>query len=85
MIDIIYGLCSLTACLCTHLLFQGYKRTQYRLLLWGGLCFACLTLNNVLVILDKIIFPLTDFSIPRIMTAFLGMSVLLYGLIWDTE
>lgn len=57
MAGIIYGLCAVTAFTCFWLLVQGYNRTRYRLLLWGGLCFAGLTLNNVLVVLDKFMCP----------------------------
>ena len=85
MAALIYGLCALTALLCTILLLQSWRRGRYRLLLWSGLCFAGLTLNNLLLVLDKLVFPLTDLSILRTSVALLAMAVLLYGLIWDTE
>jgi hypothetical protein len=81
----IYGLCALTALLCTFLLFQAYFRGGHRLLLWSGLCFSGLSLNNLLLVLDKVVFPLVDLSAWRTLAALLAMSVLLYGLIWDTE
>ena len=81
----IYSLCTLTALLCAYLLFDAYRRGKYRLLLWSGLCFALLTVNNLLVVLDKLIFLATDLSIWRTLSALLAMAVLLYGLIWDTE
>jgi len=82
---IIYGLCTITAFLCCFLLAQAYGRSRYRLLLWGSLCFAGLTLNNALVIADKFIIHDYDLGTWRLAAAFLGMSVLLYGLIWDKE
>jgi hypothetical protein len=85
MAIIIYGLCALTALLCTVLLLLAYWRGGYRLLLWSGLCFAGLTINNLLLILDKLVFPHIDFSVWRTLAALLAMSVLLYGLIWDSE
>ncbi|HEY7662944.1 MAG TPA: DUF5985 family protein [Xanthobacteraceae bacterium] len=85
MAPIIYGLCALTAALCTYLLLQGYQRGKYQLLLWSGLCFAGLTLNNLLLVLDKVVFPEVDLSIWRTSVALLAMAVLLYGLIWKTE
>jgi hypothetical protein len=81
----IYSLCTLTALLCTILLLLAYVRGRYRLLLWSGLCFAGLTLNNLLLVADKLVFPTIDFSLWRITAALLAMVVLLYGLIWDTE
>jgi hypothetical protein len=81
----IYGLCALTALLCTVLLLQAYRRGGYRLLLWSGLCFAGLTLNHVLLVLDKLVFSEIDLSAWRTAVALMAMVVLIYGLIWDSE
>jgi hydrogenase/urease accessory protein HupE len=81
----IYTLCALTAALCAYLLLQAYRRGGYRLLLWSGLCFVGLTLNSVLLVIDKLMLPLVDLSIWRTLMALAAMMVLLYGLIWDTE
>jgi hypothetical protein len=83
--SVIYGLCSLTAAVCTYLLLLAYRRGRYRLLLWSGICFAGLTLNNLLLVLDKLVFPDVDLSVWRTSVAALAMAVLLYGLIWDSE
>ena len=83
--SVIFGLCSLTAALCAFLLLLAYRRGKYRLLLWSGICFAGLTLNNVLLVLDKIVFPDVDLSVWRTSAALLAMVALLYGLIWDSE
>jgi hypothetical protein len=85
MSAIIYGLCTITAAFCTFLLLQAYTQGGYRLLLWSGLCFAGLTLNNLLLVLDKVVLPTVDLAFWRISVALLAMSVLLYGLIWDSE
>jgi hypothetical protein len=85
MAAIIYSLCAFTAALCTYLLLQAYRRGGYRLLLWSGLCFAGLTVNNLLLVADKLIFPLLDLQALRTGVALAAMTVLLYGLIWDTE
>jgi hypothetical protein len=81
----IYTLTSLTALLCTFLLLRAYFRSGYRLLLWSGVCFAGLTLNNVLLVIDKLVLPTVDLSAWRAVVALAAMSVLLYGMIWDTE
>jgi hypothetical protein len=81
----IYSLCTLTALLCAYLLLQAYRRGGYRLLLWSGLCFAGLTVNNILLVTDKILLPLVDLSIWRTLVSLAAMTILLYGLIWDTE
>ncbi len=82
---IIYGLCAMTALLCAWLLLQAYRRGRYRLLLWSGLCFAGLTVNNMLVVLDNALGPFADLSTWRLVVGLLAMLVLLYGLIWDAE
>ena len=85
MAAIIYSLCALTALLCTVLLLQAYRRGGYRLLLWSGLCFAGLTVTNLLLVLDKLVFVQVDLLAWRATVTLVAMAVLLYGLIWDTE
>lgn len=80
-----YGLCALTALLCSFLLLRAYSRSRYKLLLWGGLCFAGLTLNNLLLIVDRILVPYVDLFTLRLVAALVAMLILLYGLIWDAE
>jgi hypothetical protein len=75
----------LTALLCAFLLFRAYGRSRTRLLMWSGLCFAGLTLNNLLLVLDKLVFPDIDLALARSATALFAMAVLLWGLIWDSE
>jgi hypothetical protein len=85
MAVVFYGLCTLTALLCAWLLLRAYHRSRYRLLLWGGLCFAGLTLNNATLVIDKVILPQIDLSVWRSAIALAAMAILLYGLIWDRE
>lgn len=85
MASIIYSMCMLTALICAGLLLRAWRRTGYRLLLWSGLCFAGLTLNNLFLMIDKVVLPSVDLSIWRTSMALLAMAVLLYGLIWESE
>jgi hypothetical protein len=85
MAGIIYGLCTVTALGCAALLLRGYFRTRSRLLLWSGLCFIGLSVNNFLVVLDRIVFSGIDLSTVRLVPGLIGMMLLLYGLIWETE
>ena len=85
MAGTIYALCALTAALCAVLLLQSYAQGRYRLLLWSGLCFVGLTLNNLLLVVDKLVIPQIDLSTGRTAVALASMCVLLYGLIWDAE
>jgi Family of unknown function (DUF5985) len=81
----IYGLCALTAALCAAMLFEAYRSQKYRFLLWSGLCFAGLTANNFLLVLDKIVLPHVDLSLWRTSVGLISMTILLYGLIWDAQ
>ena len=85
MAPILNALCTLTAGLCAWLLMRAYARSRYRLLLWGGLCFAGLTLNNALLVADRLILPDVNLFTLRLVIALASMSVLLYGIIWDAE
>jgi cytochrome bd-type quinol oxidase subunit 2 len=85
MAGAIYGLCALAALLCAGLLLLAYRRSKYKLLLWSGLCFVGLTLNNVLLVFDKLVVPYYDLSLWRSATALVSLMVLLYGLIWDAK
>jgi hypothetical protein len=85
MAALFYALCTLTALLCAWLLLRAYFRSRYKLLLWGGLCFLGLTLNNALVVADRLIFPHVNLLTWRLVVALLSMMVLLYGIIWDAE
>ena len=81
----IYVLCTGTALVCAYLLLTAYRRGRYRLLLWSGLGFAGLTLNNLVLALDKLVFTLVDLTVWRTTVALLSFVIILYGLIWDTE
>ena len=85
MAETIYILCTLTSLACTFLLFASYRRTRYRLLFWAGSCFAFMTLNNLFLLLDKIVFPDTDFLPARLISALVAVALLLYGLIYEKE
>jgi hypothetical protein len=85
MATVIYALCALTSALCAVLLLRGYAASGARLLLWAGLCFAGLGLNNVLLFVDLGLVPEVDLSVWRSMPALVGLSLLIYGLVWETR
>lgn len=85
MAAVIYGLCTMAALLCTILLFRAYYHSRSRLLLWSTIGFAGLTVNNLLLMLDKIALPLTDLSVLRHTSALIAMVLLLWGLIWEAQ
>lgn len=85
MASVIYALCAVTSTACAWLLLAGYRRTRARLLLWAGLCFIGLLINNVLVFVDIVLVPNVDLYTWRNLAAVVGMGILLYGLIWDVR
>lgn len=85
MAVLIYLLCTLTSLACAWLLLASYRRTGHRLLFWSGLCFAAMTVNNVLLTLDKLVFPTVDLLPWRLVTALIAVLLLVYGLIYEKE
>jgi hypothetical protein len=80
-----YSLCVLTSLACAVLLFRSYTSTRRRLLLWSALCFSALTLSNLLLVLDRVVYPDVDLTPPRLAAALIGLLLLLFGLIWESE
>jgi hypothetical protein len=83
--EAVYILCTLTSAACAVLLLRGYARSGARLLLWSGLCFILLAMNNVLLFMDKVVFPNIDFGGWRTATALAGLALLAFGLIWEAD
>jgi len=65
---------------------RSWRATRLRLLFWSALCFAGLSINNVLLVVDKLVFPTqVDLSTWRLVTALIAVLLLLVGLIWEEE
>ena len=82
---IVYALCAVTSSMCAVLLIRAYASSRVRLLLWSGLCFAGLAVNNVLLFVDVRVLPQTDLSIVRTLPALAGVGILIYGLVWESR
>ena len=82
---LVYTLCTLTSLGCALLLWRGYRRSRLRLLFWSALCFGLLAISNGILILDLVVFP--DIYILPYRTAVfqIGLLVLLYGLIFESD
>lgn len=86
MAPVIYTLCALTSFACFVLLWRGWRAGGNRLLFWSALCFAGLTVNNILLIVDKVVLPTqVDLQVARLASAFIAVSLLLFGLVWEEE
>jgi uncharacterized membrane protein len=78
-----YVICALTSLTCTVLLARAWRRTGVRLLLWSFLCFTLLSVNNIILVVDLSVVPETDLSVLRAASGLAGLSVLLFGLIFE--
>lgn len=85
MPELIYLLCAVTSLICAWLLLRSYRRSGFALLFWSGLCFSALAINNLILVLDKLVFPGMNFSMWRLSSALVALLLLLYGLIWQDD
>jgi hypothetical protein len=83
--EVVYLLCFFTSAAVAVLLLRAYIRSRARILLWSGLGFVGLCLNNLLLVIDMMVIRDVDLSIIRNIPALVGLSILVYGLIWDSE
>ena len=84
MAGIVFVLCALTSLACAILVLRSYFATRVRLLLWTGLCFTGLCVNNILLVVDSRT-PSVDLSVWRSLPAVAGLVLLIYGLVWDAD
>lgn len=82
---IVYTLCLLTSACCAWLLGRSYARTGARLLLWSSACFVLLASNNLMLVLDLLVFDEINLRVGRLLLSLAAVSVLLFGFIWDRE
>jgi hypothetical protein len=85
MAGAVYFVCALTSVLCAVLLVRQWRMTHVRLLLWSALGFSGLALNNVLLFVDRVLIPEHDLLLLRDVSGLLALSVLLFGLIWESR
>jgi len=85
MAAIIYLLCTLTCLACFGLLLRAWRASRSRLLFWSALCFAGLSLNNFLLVVDMLVFTAIDLATWRLAAALLALLLMLFGLIWEEE
>jgi hypothetical protein len=83
---LLYLLAPVTSVACMLLLFRAYAASGMRLLLWSALCFVGLSVNNVVLFFDLVVFAAeVDLRPYRLLSALAGLLFLLYGFIWEAE
>lgn len=85
MAALIYTLCAVTSLFAAVLLWRQYRRTRFRILFWSALCFFGLTLNNILLVLDRFVFTHVDLTLPRLVSAAIAVLLLVFGLVWEHD
>lgn len=79
MAGAVFALCAVTSGACLALLVRAYRRNGGRLVFWSAVCFAGLTLNNLLLAANRLFFPSAHLSW-RALPAAIGLVALAYGL-----
>jgi hypothetical protein len=82
---LIYLLCALMSLGIAVMLWRAFARTHSRLLYWSALCFSGLSLNNLLLVLDKLVLSEADLSGFRQAIALISLVVLVFGLVYEDE
>jgi hypothetical protein len=67
------------------MLLRGYSKQRVRILLWSGLCFFGLMVENIMLYVDVVVVPDVDLSFWRKLPGLLAVVVLLFGLVWDSK
>jgi hypothetical protein len=67
------------------MLLRAYVQQRVRLLLWSGLCFAGLMIENVMLYVDVVVVPDVDLSLWRKIPGLVALAILLFGMIWDSK
>jgi hypothetical protein len=82
----VYVLCFLTSAACAWLLGRSWARTRNRLLFWSSVCFGFLALNNLLLVLDLVVWPdAVDLRLWRLGVALAAVGSLIWGFVWEVE
>jgi hypothetical protein len=81
----VYLLCLITCITCSALLFRAWLRSKAKLLFWTATSFVFLSINNLILVADKVFFPDAYLTPARQITAGLALVILLYGFIWEVE
>ncbi|MFL5237713.1 MAG: DUF5985 family protein [Rhizomicrobium sp.] len=81
----VYLLCLLASLICAGLLGRSYFRHRTNVLLWSAACFALLAVNNLLMVLDILVFPQTDLSLARTCCSLAAVGTLLNGFVWEID
>jgi hypothetical protein len=78
MMLLLYVLCFAVSTTCAFLLLHGWRTSRVRLLLWSGIGFTGIAINNLLLVIDSQVAG--DFSSWRGAPTLIGLIVFIWGL-----
>ena len=78
MINALYFFCFAVSALCAWLLLRFWSKARVPLLLWSGIGFTGIAINNLLVVIDHNI--AADLSAWRGAPTLLGLAIFIWGL-----
>lgn len=79
MIVVIDALCFIVSATCAFMLLRAYSGSRVRLLLWSGVGFVGIALNNLLLVIDDQI--AADLSTVRSTPTLIGLLFFIWGLV----
>lgn len=82
---VVYILCFLTSAACATLLGRSYSRTRMPLLLWSSICFGFLAANNLVLVIDLVVYPTLDLRLLRLGLALAAVIALIWGFVGQLE
>jgi hypothetical protein len=85
MAELIYGLCTILSLAIAAMLWRQHRRMPTRMIYWTALCFSGLALSNLVLVLDKLVFPEVDLRVLRHSISLLSIGLLLFGLVYEDE
>ena len=78
--DTIYFLCFVACLACAVLFLRSWLRLRLPLLFWSALTFTILSASNGILLVEKVFAADSALTGYRLLAAFLGATVLFYGL-----
>lgn len=85
MASVTYLLCAAASLCCTVLLALASRGARSRFLFWSMLCFAGLTIANVLLVIDLLVVPEVDLLTIRQLVTLFSVLTLIWGFVWDVN
>jgi hypothetical protein len=85
MAAVVYVLCAVTSFACALLLLRAYRNRRVHLLFWSGLSFIGFALGNLFLVIDRMMVPEIELSLFRSVPVLVGLAVLIYGMVWQSE